>query len=723
VSAAVENLNAGQALTLNGQLVLSASGAGMAGRAVVVTFSNQTTGLAFTRSITSGSDGNFSLTFTPTAEQAGAYSISARYAGNLQEDLLPEGTLIAEDTFRVQGLTFEPGMPIFASVAAGATINGSITIRNTGADPLTTSGFSVSGAPDHWTISLGSLPETLAAGDSSTASYSVTAPDASVLYDDFELIATAAAAGLPALTARQSLEIAIVPNRPLLVVDEARRSAAMLLGQRTFHDVTITNNGNASTGALSVVLPSGAPWLSLYSSPSLTPLAPGASTNILLALDPAPDLPLAQYQVSVGFLDAANPSESLVVPFSFLATSSATGSVDVAVYNEFSSAPPYPTVGNVSVRLYDRISDSLLQSLTDEDGRFSFQDLPVGLYALEVQAPGHASGWQSFTVEPGDQRQVDVFLPSELVRYSWVVVPTTVQDKYLITLEATFQTEVPLPVVTITPSPVDLRSLDLLNETLLVPLTITNHGLVAARDLSFASPYHPNYSISLLDNIAGLTLEAQDSLLVNLRIERVADDPNTPTSIGLGNLFWDYGTFLPNQTAPITVEQATPLPFLIDGPGGPLPVLPWRGEWRVGGGGSGGFPWIPGVTTIAPAPVPVPYATARVRIQINQDAVLSRDAFEGTFVLENQDPSIALSAIAIDLEIYDERGNLVTDRFAITSPSLSGFAGALDGSGSLGANASGTAVSPSWPRTLPHRLNPPVTRSVVASATSAPMVP
>ena len=50
----------------------------------------------------------------------------------------------------------------------------------------------------------------------------------------------------------------------------------MLLGQRTLHEVTLTNSGNASTGALNVVLPGGAPWLSLYGSPTLAPLAPFA---------------------------------------------------------------------------------------------------------------------------------------------------------------------------------------------------------------------------------------------------------------------------------------------------------------------------------------------------------------------------------------------------------------------------------------------------------------
>ncbi|MFM9088866.1 MAG: putative Ig domain-containing protein, partial [Cyanobium sp.] len=403
-------------------------------------------------------------------------------------------------------------------------------------------------------------------------------------------------------------------------------------------------------------------------------------------MEPSTSLPLANYTAPIRFLDETHPTASVEVPFNFRAISSATGSVSVAVYDDFSTAPGFPTVSNVSVRLYDRISDSLLQTLTDADGRFTFADLPVGPYAIEMRADGHASSWQTFTIVPGDQEQLDVFLPSEVVRYSWVVVPTTTQDRYLVSLEATFQTEVPIPVVTITPSPVDLRSLDLIGETVVVPLTITNHGLVAARDLSFVAPIHPNYSILLLDDIAGLTLPAEESLQVNLRLERIADDPNAPCSIGLGELYWDYGTFLPNQIAPITVERDTPLPFLIDShcvdaPGGPL--LPG------GGGGLWGFGE---VITVPLPPIPLPYVTARVKIRINQEMVLSRDAFEGTFVLENLDPSIDLSAIDIDLEIYDEDGNLVTDRFAITSPTLFGFGGALDGSGSLAAATSGTAV-------------------------------
>ena len=686
VSTAVESLNAGQTLSLSGQLVRLADGVGVAGKVATVVFQNQTTGLRTERSVVSGLNGAFSVNFSPTAEQAGIYSIAARYGANPQEDLLSDGSLIAEDSVRVQGLSFLPGATVRPTLSEGSTFNGTLNLRNTGADALSTSGLSVSGAPAGWNVSLGSLPATLASGEGTTVTYSVTAPDATVLFDDFELVATASATGLPALIARQPLAVTILPNRPVLSVNQAQRSAAMLLGQRTLHEVTLINTGNAPSGPINVVLPNGAPWLSLYGASTLDSLAPGASSTIQLALNPPADLSLTSYQVPIGFRDEQHPAANLTVPFSFRAVSSATGSVSVSVYDDFSNAPGSPTVSNVNVRLYDRISDSLLQTINDADGRFSFLNLPVGSYAIEVSAVNHASNWQTFRVDPGDNDQLDVFLPSDVVRYSWVVVSTTVQDRYFITLEATLETEVPVPVVTITPAPVDLRSLDVVGENIVVPLTITNHGLVRARDLSFVSPVHPNYTITLLDDIQGHTLAPHESLVVNLSATRIANQPDAPCTMGLGELYWDYGTFLPTQPAPITVERDTPLPFLI---AGDCPVIPGG---FVGGGGGGMLWGIGDVITIAPSPIPEPYVTARVKIRINQDAVLSRDAFEGTFVLENLDPSIALSSIDIDLEIYDEDGQLVSDRFVISQPNLFGFAGALDGTGSLAANSSGTAV-------------------------------
>ncbi|MFN6133717.1 MAG: cadherin-like domain-containing protein, partial [Synechococcaceae cyanobacterium] len=245
VGTSTEISNAGQTIFLSGSLLRSADGLGVAGKPVTVVFTNQTTGVQTSRSVSSGTNGLFSLSFTPGPDQAGTYSVAARYAANPREDTLPGGGSAAEDSFRVQGLTFLPAAPRHHPVAAGATVTGSLNLRNTGPDPLTSSGLSVSGAPAGWLFHVRGLPASLAAGASVTPDSSHTAPDASVLFADFELIATATAPGLPALTARQPFAVTILPNLPVLSVAQAQRSAAMLLGRRTLHEVTLTTRGNA----------------------------------------------------------------------------------------------------------------------------------------------------------------------------------------------------------------------------------------------------------------------------------------------------------------------------------------------------------------------------------------------------------------------------------------------------------------------------------------------
>jgi hypothetical protein len=345
--------------------------------------------------------------------------------------------------------------------------------------------------------------------------------------------------------------------------------------------------------------------------------------------------------------------------------------------------------------LLDGLTGSIVRRLTDEDGLLTFEDLPEGDYQIRANADKHSQCIQRFSVRSGSEQTVDVFLPYQAVRYSWVVVPITLTDEYKITLDATFETEVPIPVLTISPGAIDLCPLDQVGEQQTINLTLTNHGLVRASDLKFLLPKHDNFNFSL----SGLspTLEAKQSEVVQLVIDRIADIPNAPTSINWGQLDWEYTTFLPNQVAPIKVEKQTPLPFLlcpVPLPGG-ISDFGFGGGVGGGGGGDGGggvgFSFNPGVSITVPSSDPVPYVTARVGIQLNQRAVLSRAAFEGTFTLENLDPGVDLSNILVELDIYDKNGQLVNDRFAISSPILSGFSGNINGSGSLGRSQTGTA--------------------------------
>ena len=78
-------------------------------------------------------------------------------------------------------------------------------------------------------------------------------------------------------------------------------------------------------------------------------------------------------------------------------------------------------------------------------------------------------------------------------------------------------------------------------------------------------------------------------------------------------------------------------------------------------------------------------------LQINQNVVLSRDAFVGSLQLGNQQDS-ALQQVLVQLHVYDTSGDDVTSLFTIESPTLTGLS-AVDGTGTLDGNTTGSA---SW---------------------------
>ncbi|XP_063448433.1 uncharacterized protein LOC134727966 [Mytilus trossulus] len=82
---------------------------------------------------------------------------------------------------------------------------------------------------------------------------------------------------------------------------------------------------------------------------------------------------------------------------------------------------------------------------------------------------------------------------------------------------------------------------------------------------------------------------------------------------------------------------------------------------------------------------------AKVRVRIVQDLVLTRDAFNARFEIENGENS-ALESIHVEIEIKHNTGNgeVVNELFSIGDPDLIGLTG-VDGDGRLGVDLSGSA--------------------------------
>lgn len=82
---------------------------------------------------------------------------------------------------------------------------------------------------------------------------------------------------------------------------------------------------------------------------------------------------------------------------------------------------------------------------------------------------------------------VDAFLEYKLVTVEWSVNEITIQDKYELVLNATYETNVPAPVVVIEPMSINLPDMKA-GEVFNTELTITNYGLVRADGVNFKLP-------------------------------------------------------------------------------------------------------------------------------------------------------------------------------------------------------------------------------------------
>lgn len=83
---------------------------------------------------------------------------------------------------------------------------------------------------------------------------------------------------------------------------------------------------------------------------------------------------------------------------------------------------------------------------------------------------------------------------------------------------------------------------------------------------------------------------------------------------------------------------------------------------------------------------------ADVKLQLDQDLVLTRNAFNATLDLNNLSSSVNLTNIQVLVNITDTNGEAANDLFGIADPVVSGIT-AVDGTGTLTANSSGSS---SW---------------------------
>ncbi|WAC18397.1 chitobiase/beta-hexosaminidase C-terminal domain-containing protein [Luteolibacter sp. SL250] len=538
--------------------------------------------------------GQFNVTWTPLRNEGGLYTIGAAHPGS--------PTAPVQDTFEIltMGVDSPPGVAIYE--ANTATVNA--ILRNPNSRPLTGITFTIPVSPPAGlTITPALSATTLAAGESLVVPITVTAAAGFSGNGNFPLVVQTS----EGVTMDGSISVWVELQKPVLALDPQSLAFSVLRGGSKSASFTITNTGGLATGAIQVLLPD-LPWLSVASENPVPSIPPGGSASVSLVLTPGATVPLTQYTGSLALNPANGGGRNF--PYQFRVVSDLRGDMGITVVDEltfFTAEAPKLQGAQVTVR--DAVTAEQVAVLeTGADGLANFTNLPEGWYRVDVTAFEHESFSGNYYVTAGQPNAQEIFISKQLVKYSWKVEEVDIQDVYEVKIETTFETNVPAPVVTVSPSDFDVGDLTMLGQSKTINMTIENHGFISAQHGEINFSTHPFYEFKpLVTNIG--TIPAKSSMVVPVVITRVGEfdgeggvitlanrggrvaksGANVPCGAS-GSVKYDFpcGQHLVEKVAVFVVSRVSGSCTGNGGPGGGGGYIGWLGGYYWGGGGPGG---------------------------------------------------------------------------------------------------------------------------------------
>ena len=223
-------------------------------------------------------------------------------------------------------------------------------------------------------------------------------------------------------------------------------------------------------------------WATIASQANGT-LAIGAERSIDLSFTPPDDTPEGVYELKLNVQGDNMPQQSLNVYVSL--TQSGQGSMlfkasDIYTATVGKDGKLIPCLAGATVTVQNENVATVTRNLaTDSLGEALFQNLPAGIYTFRGTADNHQTKGGRFQIKPGITFNQPVFLEYNLITVDWSVREITIEDRYEIILNATFETDVPAAVVVLQPSSVNLPKMNL-GEMFFGELTLINFGLIRA---------------------------------------------------------------------------------------------------------------------------------------------------------------------------------------------------------------------------------------------------
>ena len=418
------------------------------------------------------------------------------------------------------------------------------------------------------------------------------------------------------------------------------------------YNLQITNNGNASTGAISLQLPD---WMTLHGG--LMPIAPGETATAVIAMTPTGEAN-TNYDGYIGVnIEKGN---NQVIPYKVTVVSDEKGTIAFSVCDEYTYYDASaPKVKNATIEVKNSATGVTVETLnTGEEGTASIQ-LNEGYYSFTVTAENHETYQNNILVYPGQtiDRIVNLSI-NDGINIEYKVVETEEQDGYEIVTEATLEFAVPAPQVTIS-APGRVKMSDVaVGESVDIQVTLTNRGLIMARDVTLIVPEIDGFRWEAL-NPTVFDLRPQETSFITIRYTREAESEGCSIE-WMATYTWKCG----------------------DEP-------KYRRCFAYTSIGTNCMPCLPGNCTLV-TQVEDEDVIVTVKMQFNQLLTLTRQAFEGTLTIENGSDK-SMDDIMLTLTEKMPDGTLATDKeFDISYTEFTGFSGNVnEGPWTLGSGQTG----------------------------------
>lgn len=534
-------------------------------------------------------DGSFEVSYEPYSGQTGHFAVGACYpSANLSDE---------QASFDIYGIKRTSSDAITCEASLGDIYQGKLNISNPGNLTLTGLKVKVNSKPDNCTVNATPGNTTLKGGESTDIAFSITPSGASEGSDweKIELsIESAEGAVLPA-----TLYYYCRVKTGKIEASVASIKTTMVKGESRDYPFTITNVGKGETGKISLALPS---WISSVTPMEMPSLAKDESTEIILRMTPTDKMQLNVPVTGNIAINCAN-GEGMPLPFYIEPVSTKEGKLTIDVCDEntyYTKEAPHLAGAKVEIT-HPTTGAVVAEGITNEKGLFS-ANLAEGYYAVRVSAEKHDSYSNNLLVDPGTETKKVVNLSYEAINIDWKVEETEIQDEYEIKTNVKFETQVPVPVVELT-VPDRINTEDLREgESLIFNATLTNKGLIAAKDVQLLLPNDlKSLKFETIGTDEVINLAPKQSKSISVRVIRVAPIGVDPCVTYIGNLYyWECG---PDKkwrkyykSVQITICKNKTSVAVYPSPGSGGGSGPGGGPGGGGGGGYGPSSNIPTVT-------------------------------------------------------------------------------------------------------------------------------